>query len=48
MVNYNDSSRTLSGIDERSIVSLSLPSSVAAISIGGNVGTAGQVIAKII
>jgi len=46
MVNYNDSSRTLSGIDERSIVSLSLPSSVAAISIGGNVGTAGQVIAK--
>ena len=46
MVNYNDSSRTLSGIDERSVVSLSLPSSVAAISIGGNVGTRGQVIAK--
>ena len=46
MVNYNDSSRTLSGIDERSVVSLSLPSSIAAISIGGNIGTAGQVIAK--
>ena len=46
MVNYNDSSRTLSGIDERSIVSLQLPSSVAAISIGGDVGKPGQVIAK--
>lgn len=46
MVNYNDSSRTLSGIDERNVVSLSLPSSVAAISIGGNVGEKGQVIAK--
>ncbi len=46
MVNYNDSSRTLSGVDERSVVSLVLPSSVAAISIGGNVGEKGQVIAK--
>ena len=46
MVNYNDSSRTLSGIDERSIVSLQLPSSVTAISIGGDVGKPGQVIAK--
>ena len=46
MVNYNDSSRTLSGVDERSVVSLALPSSVAAISIGGNVGEKGQVIAK--